>query len=130
MYRLQVKAHFDAAHRLEAYKGKCNREHGHRWEVEVCLQGKDLDNRNMLVDFKDVKDALNFVIDTYLDHYQLNEILGEDNPTAEFLAEWLFRQMKARAGKGLQVVRTCVWESPECCVKYSPDMRSVSDGVS
>jgi 6-pyruvoyltetrahydropterin/6-carboxytetrahydropterin synthase len=50
MYRLQVKTHFDAAHRLVDYNGKCNRLHGHRWDVEVGVQGPTLDDRNMLVD--------------------------------------------------------------------------------
>jgi len=128
MYELKVKQHFDAAHQLKSYEGKCNREHGHRWKAEVCLRGTNyarggklalLDERNMLVDFRDVKDAMNVVIDQHLDHYQLNESLGEDNPTAEFLAEWFFRQMKARAGKGVKVVSVEIWESPECSVRYT-----------
>ena len=35
MYELRVKDHFDAAHYIADYKGKCHRMHGHRWEVEV-----------------------------------------------------------------------------------------------
>ncbi len=36
MYTLKVKSHFDAAHRIRDYKGKCSRTHGHRWDVEVA----------------------------------------------------------------------------------------------
>lgn len=118
MYELRVKEHFDAAHYIKDYEGKCSREHGHRWTIEVCLQGPELDDRNLLIDFKDVKEAMNFIIDQYLDHWQLNETLGEPNVTAEYLAEWLFRQMKARAGKGVEVVSVTVYESPECSVRY------------
>lgn len=129
MFRLQVKTHFDAAHRLSDYEGKCNREHGHRWDVEVCLEGRSLDHRNMLVDFGDVKSALKELLDECLDHYQLNESLLEPNPTAEFLAEWLFKNFSVyvKDWTTVRLVRTCIWESPDCCVKFSPDMRSVSN---
>lgn len=118
MYELRVKQAFDAAHYIKDYQGKCSREHGHRWTVQVCLQGQKLDKRNILVDFKQVKDAMNRVIDQYLDHYQLNETLGQDNLTAEYLAEWFCRQMQVGNSKDVQVVSVEIWESPECSVKY------------
>jgi len=135
MYRLQVKTHFDAAHYLKDYDGKCNREHGHRWDVEVCIQGKELNSCNMVVDFKTVKGALNCYIEKYLDHFQLNETLKEDNPTAEFLAKWLFDMMDNWVRRifvvdgvvYLRLARVCVWESPDCCVKYSSNMGSIND---
>lgn len=121
MYRLRVRGTFDAAHYIRDYEGKCSREHGHRWTVEVRLKGGKLDDRNILVDFKDVKDAMNFVIDQHLDHYQLNDSLGEPNLTAEFLAKWFFQQMTARAIRGVRVESVEVWESPECSVEYGED---------
>lgn len=137
MYRLQVKTHFDAAHYLRDYEGKCNREHGHRWEVEVCLQGEKLNHMNMLIDFGKVKAAVNNLIDVYLDHYQINDTLNEANPTAEFLAKWLydslydwFKEMYTKdLAPMIELVRVCVWESPECCVKYSPSMKSVGEAA-
>ena len=119
MYQLRVKGHFDAAHYIRDYPGKCSREHGHRWEVETCIQGKTLDKLNMLVDFVEVKSAMDFVMDRDLDHYQLNESLGEENLTAEYLAEWFYRQMKSRVGRGIEVVEVTIWESPDCSVAYN-----------
>ncbi|KKL04030.1 hypothetical protein LCGC14_2620190, partial [marine sediment metagenome] len=58
MYTLKVKTHFDAAHYIKDYQGKCSREHGHRWIIELFLAGNNLDNLNMLVDFGEVKDVL------------------------------------------------------------------------
>ena len=132
MYRLQVKTHFDAAHFLRDYEGKCRRMHGHRWDVEVCLQGGKLDEKNMLVDFKDVKALLNELLDSHCDHYCLNDSLHEANPTAEYLAKWLFEELEAHlwpscVDHSIEVVRVCIWESPDCCVKYSPEMRCVSE---
>jgi len=118
MYTLRVKTHFDAAHRLTSYDGKCNREHGHRWEVEVALAGKTLQPGNMLIDFGEVKSDLNNFIDIYLDHHQLNLSLSEDDPTAEFLAKWIYDKMKPVC-QGLVSVR--VWESPDCSVEYTSE---------
>jgi len=129
MFREQVKTHFDAAHYLRDYEGKCSREHGHRWEVEVCIQGEELDDKNMLVDFGIVKKYVDDIVDRFLDHHQINETLSEPNPTAEFLAQWLYNKlqnMHEPSGKW-ELVRVTVWESPNCCVKYSPAMRSTNE---
>ena len=114
MFELRVKSHFDAAHWLEGYEGKCHELHGHRWEVEVSITGRNLDAINMVVDFKVVKRALDEIFDTTLDHHCLNKTLKESNPTAEFIAEWLFEQLECKFN--LKSVR--VWESPDCSVTY------------
>jgi len=140
MYRLQVKDHFDAAHFLKGYEGKCNREHGHRWDVEICLEGKDLDKINMLIDFSVVKKIMKTLLDR-LDHYQLNEQLQEDNVTAEYLARWFYGSFELAlntmpmpggwkndpTAKGIRLARVTIWESPECCIKYSPDMKATGE---
>ncbi len=120
MYTLKVKSHFDAAHYIRDYKGKCSREHGHRWVVEVALEGKDLDSRNILVDFKDVKKALEGLLEHYLDHYQLNDSLNEPNLTAEFLAKWLYDTLIERPTLwDLRLAGVTIWESPECSIAYA-----------
>ena len=124
MYRLQVKSHFDAAHRIKDYVGKCSRLHGHRWEVEVALEGEVLDGMNILVDFSSVKDTMEGIIEEYLDHRNLNETLDEPNVTAEFLSRWFFHTFEGGSElafiwpDGVRLARVTVWESPDCCVKY------------
>jgi 6-pyruvoyltetrahydropterin/6-carboxytetrahydropterin synthase len=126
-FELRVKSHFDAAHCIRDYVGKCSRKHGHRWVVEAVLEGTKLDGRNMLVDFGDVKLALATVIDERLDHYDLNETLMEPNVTAEYLAGYVFRKLQLELLRyvtvlpprsDIKLVSVAVWESPECCVKY------------
>jgi len=119
MYRLQVKSHFDAAHFIRDYPGKCSRMHGHRWEVEVVLEGRKLDNRNILVDFAQVKELLGSLVDS-VDHYQLNERFeDEPNVTAEYLAKWFYDCLTELIKyEWARVVGVTVWESPDCCVKY------------
>ena len=121
MYELKVKVHFDAAHHLVGYEGKCQRIHGHRWDVELALVGYRLDHLNMLVDFSTVKKELKGLIDGWLDHYDLNESLSENCPTAEYLAEWLFNSILASTSFSslLTVNSVTIWESPECSITYS-----------
>jgi 6-pyruvoyltetrahydropterin/6-carboxytetrahydropterin synthase len=127
MFRLQVKSHFDSAHFIRDYKGKCSRMHGHRWDIEVCLQGKGLDAGNMLIDFSIVKKMVKEYIEERLDHYVLNEQLGEPNLTAEFIAKWIFDELEGSFKGAVRLIRVCVWENPDCCVKYSPDMKSINE---
>jgi len=129
MYKLQVKGHFDAAHYIKDYRGKCSRMHGHRWEVVVVLAGSELGPMNMLVDFSWVKKRLGVLLEG-LDHYVLNEQLpkltqyGEaDNVTAEYLARWIYQCFEVFMAhpdlpSGLKLARVAVWENPECCVSY------------
>jgi len=118
MYQLKVKSHIDAAHYIKDYKGKCQRMHGHRWEIEIVLEGSDLNEMNMLVDFSVVKDSLKHVLEN-LDHYVLNEQLGEPNVTAEFLSKWLYDQMQRRLDdESSRLSEVSVWESPDCCITY------------
>ena len=42
MYGLQAEAHFDGAHFLTNYYGKCENLHGHRWRVVATIEGETL----------------------------------------------------------------------------------------
>lgn len=134
MYRLQVKTHIDSAHYIASYQGKCHQMHGHRWEIEAVLEGSKLDYMNMIVDFAEVKEYIGCVTDR-LDHQILNEVLLENNTTAEYLAKYLFdeidkvikEEMPHLKRRGVHLARITVWESPECCVKYYCSRRKTSE---
>ncbi|MDH5590054.1 MAG: 6-carboxytetrahydropterin synthase, partial [Gemmatimonadota bacterium] len=57
-YTVSVQAHYDSAHFLEKYKGKCERLHGHRYVVEVAVQTTELNESGIAFDFVDVKREL------------------------------------------------------------------------
>lgn len=84
---LKLRYHFDAAHKLEAYKGPCAQLHGHRWNVTVYAKG-NIDSNGMLIDFTLIKKEID-----KLDHKFLNEILSF-NPTAENIASYLLKQFE------------------------------------
>lgn len=45
---------FDAAHRLERYRGKCEALHGHTYRLAVTLKGHR-DDDDMVFDFTELK---------------------------------------------------------------------------
>lgn len=121
MYELSVKDHFDAAHSLRDYPGECRRLHGHTWDVEVTVRGKDLDDLGMVYDFKRLKDELRTVLDDY-DHVLLDEVPPFDrvNPTAENLARVVYDRLAPVVGDAVSVVEVAVWESPVAKLVYRP----------
>jgi len=101
---LRVKNHFYASHQLKSYNGKCRNLHGHSFNVEINARGNKFKN-NMLIDFSKLKD----IIDE-LDHGHLNDTLGEDDPTAEYIAEYLINRLEALYPE--VKFKVVVWESP------------------
>lgn len=141
MYSLKTSACFDSAHFLYGYEGKCSNIHGHRWKIEAVFSGKELKKdgiqREMLIDFGDIKRELKSLADSY-DHSLIYEkgslksktleALQEENfrlveipcrPTAENLARIFFEALKER---NLPVNTVTVYETPENCAVYSEEI--------
>ncbi len=119
MYELTVKGHFDAAHALRGYPGECKNLHGHTWDVEVTVQGEDLDGIDIVYDFKQLKADLAAVLDQY-DHAYLNEVPPFDvlSPTAENLSRVVYERLGEVVGKEVSVKEVAVWESPIAKITY------------
>lgn len=137
MYTVKTKAHFDSAHFLKGYEGKCSNIHGHRWEIEIEVSGAPVEDgtkRGMVVDFSDLKKDLKAFADD-LDHCLIIEkdslkettkaALDDEGfriielpfrPTAENLSKYVYDEMTK---KGYSVVRASVYETPGNCATYS-----------
>ena len=88
-----IKCHFDAAHYLPNYPGKCKEMHGHTWTVEVEVCGDVDDETGMVVDLTILKRDVNNIIDK-LDHKLLND--GMRIPTCENVALYIHDQLIAK----------------------------------
>jgi len=105
--------HFDSAHRLPGYKGICSELHGHRWYLELTVEGPLDIASGMIVDFK----VLDEIIKPLLpDHKYLNNLC--ENPTAENLAIMLHRDIAGRLPEGLVLRKLRLWESEDASVEY------------
>jgi 6-pyruvoyltetrahydropterin/6-carboxytetrahydropterin synthase len=121
MFLLNVKAHYDAAHFLRNYRGKCEKLHGHRYVVEAGLAFDDVGPGGMAYDFGEAKRHLRAVAGR-LDHENINDLepFTVIEPSAENQARWIFEQMRellAELGENLVYVR--VWETPNQYAQYS-----------
>jgi len=131
MYSVSKRIEFCYGHRLMDYDGICKHPHGHNATAEVEVRTDSLDDRNMVVDFSDIKRIVKDWIDRDLDHkmilrhddplvkplQQLGEpvFIVRENPTVELIAKLIFDFAKAQ---GLDVVRVKVWETPSSCAAY------------
>jgi 6-pyruvoyltetrahydropterin/6-carboxytetrahydropterin synthase len=120
MYKVRVRRHFDAAHALRGYKGKCETTHGHRYEVVVCVEADALDALGLAFDFTKLKRALDSVIERF-DHTYLNEMapFDEENPSSENIARFIYEELEGSIG-GARLGSVEVWESPDAWVTYAP----------
>jgi len=120
MYEVTIIKSFSAAHMLMAVGGKCEELHGHNFKVEATVTAENLNSSGILVDFRNVKEWLQEILDK-LDHKHLNEFpafLGE-NPSSENIALYIYNEMKLKARQAeLKVARVKVWESENAAVTY------------
>ncbi len=137
MYSVSTEGSFDAAHFLKDYQGKCKNIHGHRWRVVVQVSAtsllEDKQNQGMVADFKDVKKALNQLLNTF-DHtliYEkdslkpaLKKLLQEEDfalrevpfrPTAENFSRFFYEELK----KSMNITQVSVYETPNNCATYT-----------
>jgi 6-pyruvoyltetrahydropterin/6-carboxytetrahydropterin synthase len=125
--RIYKEAHFDASHRLLHYRGKCANLHGHRWKVEVWIEGTVDDTTKILMDYNAIK--------IIVDHFDHQIILNHDDPMVECISQFqevittpgdptsellamLIRDMIQgycqEQGTQAVVSKVRVWESPTC----------------
>jgi 6-pyruvoyltetrahydropterin/6-carboxytetrahydropterin synthase len=122
MYEISVESHFDAAHYLRGYRGKCEALHGHRYRVVARVKAKRLDDIGLAFDFTELKRHLNDILSRF-DHVCLNDVTPFDriNPSAENIAATIYDELKSRlAAAPITLVAIEAWESPTTGVIYSP----------
>ncbi|PYR32057.1 MAG: 6-pyruvoyl tetrahydrobiopterin synthase [Acidobacteria bacterium] len=131
MYSVTKIIDFCYGHRLLDYDGICRHPHGHNAVAEIEVRIGQLDSRNMVCDFSDIKRSVKGWIDKELDHkmllrhddplvkplQQLGEpvYLLDSNPTVERIARLIYDHASEQ---GLQVVRVKVWETPTSFAEY------------
>lgn len=132
MYLVTKRIDFCYGHRLLDYDGICKHPHGHNAIVEVDVRTDNLDSRNMVVDFSDIKRIVKGWIDRELDHKMILrhddplvkplQALGEpiyivdSNPTVEHIAKLIFDHAREA---GIPVVTVRVWETPTSVAAYT-----------
>lgn len=116
MFDLSVEGTFSAAHQVKGYPGDCAGVHGHTYQIRVIMRVSKLDNIGMAIDFRRIRTALDEIL-SELDHKNLSDLtfFKERNATAEFVAMYIFNEMK----KKINLIRAVtVWEGRNNSVTY------------
>ncbi|MDD4859019.1 MAG: 6-carboxytetrahydropterin synthase QueD [Dehalococcoidales bacterium] len=123
MYEIAVERHFDAAHFLRGYQGKCEALHGHRFKVVAKIRATALDDIGLAFDFTELKRLLDTILVKY-DHTCVNDVppFDELNPSSENMAANIYEALQLKlAGAPVSLASIEVWESPQTAVTYTPD---------
>ncbi len=118
MYTISKEYHFSASHVLHGLSDDhpCSRLHGHNYVVEVELCSETLNESGFVRDYNELN-ALKVYIDSEIDHRHLNDVLGENETSAEKIARHFYEWCKARWPE-VSAVR--VKETPKTCAEYRP----------
>lgn len=112
-WELVVKEQFSSAHFLEHYKGKCEKMHGHTFQIEAYFRVIELDKSGIGIDFARLKEYLKSILP---DHKVLNEEF-DFSPSAENLSRYFYYKIKEK----YPVTRVMIWESDHAGAVYSED---------
>lgn len=141
MQTITRKLEFDAGHRIPDHRSQCRNLHGHRYVLEITLQGDLVEtegapDRGMVMDFADVKSLAMTHLVNHWDHAfivfkgdeQVRQFLDSMEghktvvldriPTVENLAGEAFRILtgvyNAHYGVNLTLKRVRLYETPNC----------------
>jgi 6-pyruvoyltetrahydropterin/6-carboxytetrahydropterin synthase len=139
------KLEFDAGHRIPDHRSQCRNLHGHRYVLEITLQGDVVEtegapDRGMVMDFADVKSlAMEHLVSRW-DHAFLvfegdtrvreflesmpghKTVVVDRIPTVENLAALAFETLAsiydAHYGSNLRLQRVRLYETPNCWADF------------
>ncbi len=141
MYYLKRHFTFAGGHRLSKHSGKCFSIHGHNYDVWVTVRSPKLDKNDMVMDFSELKQHVNKIIDEFDHCLVVNKcdqemvepfkkkgmrvmILGDYDPTAEKMAEEIYHNLMntfSRHYDNIEVDQVEVFENVESSAIYRED---------
>lgn len=145
-YRICRTFEIENGHMLSKHPDKCQFPHGHTRKVEFVLEADDLDEREMVCDFKVLREAIEDYLDT-LDHAmcmntddpafeEFRSRYGDrvvafesQDPTTEVMAKAIHDTFKRRLAdytgnkfplrESVRIVKVRVWETSHSWAEYS-----------
>lgn len=132
MHKITKSVSFCYGHRLLGHPGKCKNLHGHNAIAEITLAAETLNSQKMVADFSDLGKALKNWLDVNFDHKVIlcsrDPLLSAlkaqgqecfetpENPTAEIMAELVFKEIQKL---GFPVCQVSIWETETSAATYS-----------
>lgn len=136
MHTVTKQFRAEIAHRLPGHLGACQYLHGHSYLFEVSVSSDALNRMGMVVDFKDLKEAMEKVIGPW-DHSTvlhskdpLVSVLAEQKgvrllivpfiPTAENMAKYVAEEANRWLPNEVYVTGVRVWETSTSYADWRP----------
>ena len=150
-YRICKSFEIENGHMLSKHPDLCKFPHGHSRKVEFILETSELDENDMVCDFKILKEAMKDFLNT-LDHAlcmntddpmytKLKEAYGNriidfpnEDPTTEVIAKLIHDTLKIKLkeyaanpdakyplSSDLKIIRVRLWETSSAWAEYSED---------
>jgi len=124
MYTIAVKREFDAQHFLIGGDwGAENELHTHHYQVEIQLQGADLDQHGYLVDIVDIEAHLDSLVERYRGK-TLNDQpqFAGLNPSIENFSRIFCQQLiSSFHAENLSAIKIKLWENEIAWASYQQD---------
>lgn len=99
--------------------GPCADLHGHQYRLEVTIAGEISPDSGMILNATEMEKVVQEKIVSRLDHKYLNETVPffrEQLPTSEWIASWIFVELKRAFPAGCELKRVRVYETPSLFV--------------
>ncbi len=119
MYELRIERVFHAAHALRLYDGSMETSHAHDWRTLVEIESETLDAIEVVMDFHELERVVGDATGA-LDQADLNAhpAFAGLNPSAERVAEHLYKVIAPGVPAPARLVRVTVTEAPGCRASY------------
>jgi 6-pyruvoyltetrahydropterin/6-carboxytetrahydropterin synthase len=129
MFEITKRFSIPVGHRLSKHQGLCKNIHGHNIDVEISVCSEKLNENDMVMDFADLKNLSNRLLNQFDHVLLLNEtndralydtllsygikkmILVQFEPTAEKLAEYFYNFMKTNLPDGIDISYVAIYEN-------------------
>jgi 6-pyruvoyltetrahydropterin/6-carboxytetrahydropterin synthase len=125
MYTLAVKRSLIAQHYLFGGDwGPENEPHSHHYQIEVQLQGQELDRHGYLVDIVEVEARLEELLDYYRDK-TLNDLPEFEglNPSIEHFARLFCHTLRQQLqAPNLTALQVTIWENEIAWTAYRQEL--------
>lgn len=122
MYETTVQETICIAHRVSTPDGGPGPLHGHNWDVELTVGGRELDGRGLLLDPSELEATLHAIVDP-LDHQTLDELPQLDGlpVTAQAMARWIADGVQPLLPESLVLLRIRIADGALRTASWRPE---------
>ncbi len=132
MYTVTKTFRYPCGHRLFKNESLCKNLHGHNLKILVTVSSDRLNEKDMVIDFSDLKNVVNDLLKDWDHCLFLNEndpmVIKEDikvitvpegkDPTAEVLSEMLYKKISEKLNSEHHLLYVAIWENEDSVASY------------